>query len=338
MVRLGFTGDVMLGRLVDERQRFERRPANAVWGNVFDQLCSLDGLFVNLECCLSTRGKQWTRTYRPFHFRAHPEWAVPALESVGVDWATLANNHLLDYGETALLDTLDHLDGAGIARSGAGETLAEAREPAKIELSTSADSDDDLRVAFVSATDNTPEFAAKTEQPGVAYLDSRDETGSRAVLAEQLASAKESDPDLLVASLHWGPNMVEAPPRHFSELAHWLTEQGVDVIHGHSAHVFQAVEVYDGSLVLYDCGDFVDDYAVDPALRNDRSFLFEVVVEEKGKWEVTELRLTPTEIDDCAVHLASDGGAEWTRQRMRKLSKPFGTTFERDGEALVLAL
>lgn len=225
MARLGFTGDVMLGRLVDERQRFEEKPASAVWGSVFDRLRALDGLFVNLECCLSTRGKQWTRTY--------------------------------------------------------------------------------------------------------------DESKSRAVLADQLARAREFEPDLLVASLHWGPNMVETPPRRFQRLAHWLAEQGVDVIHGHSAHVFQGVEVYDGSLVLYDCGDFVDDYAVDPNLRNDRGFLFEVSVEAD---ELVELRLIPTEIHDCAVQLANGGITEWSRQRMRDLSKPFGTKFEQDGEALLLSL
>ena len=342
MARLGFTGDVMLGRLVDERQRFERRSPAAVWGSVFERLRSLDGLFVNLECCLSTRGERWTRTYRPFHFRAHPDWALSALDAAGVDWATLANNHLLDYGETALLDTLDHLDGAGIARSGAGGNLAAARAPAVVDVEIggdradgAGDERDSQRVAFVSATDNTPEFAAGPEKPGVAYLDLRDEVESRAVLAEQLASAREADPDLLVASLHWGPNFAEAPPRRFRELARWLAERDVDVIHGHSAHIFQAVEVHEGSLVLYDCGDFVDDYAVDPDLRNDRSFLFEV---EVVGGEVAALRLVPTETEGCAVRLASEGAAEWSRRRMCELSKPFGTTFERDGGTLVLSL
>ncbi|MFC4549547.1 MULTISPECIES: CapA family protein [Halorussus] len=329
MTRLGFTGDVMLGRLVDERQR--RRPAAAVWGDVLDRLRALDGLFVNLECCLSTRGGPWTETYRPFHFRADPDRAVSALERAGVDWANLANNHLMDFGETALLDTVRRLDEAGIAHSGAGRNLRAAREPAVVDVGDPEAAG--LRVGFVSATDNTPEFAATEANLGTAYLDLRDESAAREVLAAQLARARERDPDLLVASLHWGPNMVEEPPERFRRLARWLVEQGIDVVHGHSAHVFQGVEVRDGSVILYDCGDFVDDYAVDSTLRNDRSFLFEMSVEEDG---VTSLRLLPTEISNLAVHQTSPSTAEWSRRRMRALSAPFGTEFERDGEVLVV--
>jgi poly-gamma-glutamate synthesis protein (capsule biosynthesis protein) len=324
----------MLGRKVDERQRRQRRSATAVWGNVIERLQSLDGLFVNLECCLSTRGERWTRTHRPFHFRADPDWAVPALEAAGVEWASLANNHLLDYGETALLDTIDHLDSAGIARSGAGRNAAAAREPAEVEVSrdeeTDHNGDDDLRLAFVSATDNTPEFAADETGPGTAYLDLSNEVEARETMAESLARARELDPDLLVVSLHWGPNMVEEPPDHFREFGRWLAERGVDLVHGHSAHVFQGVEIHDGTPILYDCGDFVDDYAVDSDLRNDRSFLFEVAVEDE---EIRSLRLIPVEIEDCAVREAGPEAAAWSRSRMRELSAEFGTRFdERDGE------
>lgn len=169
---LGFTGDVMFGRLVDEHQR--DRPVTAVWGDLLERLQGLDGLFVNLECCLSTRGQPWRRTNRPFHFRANPEWAVPALTEAGVDWTTLANNHLLDFEKRALLATLDVLDEAGIARSGAGQDDAEARTPAVVAVG-------DLRVAFLSLTDNTPEYAAGERCPGVAHLelDPDDDTDRR---------------------------------------------------------------------------------------------------------------------------------------------------------------
>ncbi|PSQ46749.1 poly-gamma-glutamate biosynthesis protein [Halobacteriales archaeon SW_6_65_15] len=338
-MRLGFTGDVMLGRKVDERQRHRNRPPTAVWGDELDRLRALDGLFVNLECCLSTRGERWTRTRRPFHFRADPDWAVPALVEAGVDWVSLANNHLLDFDETALLDTIDHLDDAGIAHSGAGEDEAVARETATVEVGgagSTAEESDALRIAFVSATDNTPEFAAGESSPGTAYLDLSEEVAARETMAEVLARARETDPDLLVVSLHWGPNMVEEPPEHFRRFGRWLAERGVDLIHGHSAHVFQGVEVHDGTPICYDCGDFVDDYAVDSDLRNDRSFLFEVGVTEEG--EVSELRLVPTEIDDCAVHEASRRAAEWSRSRMRELSAEFGTKFEEEDGELVLRL
>jgi poly-gamma-glutamate synthesis protein (capsule biosynthesis protein) len=324
----------MLGRKVDERQRRQRRSATAVWGNVLERLRSLDGLFVNLECCLSTRGQRWTRTHRPFHFRADPDWAVPALEGAGVEWANLANNHLLDYEEVALLDTIDHLDSADIAHSGAGRNAAAASEPARVEVvpgdaEEGRDESDGLRLAFVSATDNTPEFAADRTGPGTAYLDLADEEAARETMAESLARARELDPDLLVVSLHWGPNMVEEPPDHFRAFGRWLAER-VDLVYGHSAHVFQGIEIYDGTPILYDCGDFVDDYAVDSDLHNDRSFLFEVAVEDG---EIRSLRLFPTETEGCAVHEAGPEAATWSRSRMRELSAEFGTGFdEEDGE------
>jgi len=328
MARIGLTGDVMLGRLVDQHQR--RRPTSAVWGDMLGRLRSLDGLFVNLECCLSTRGRPWRRTYRPFHFRADPDWAVPALHRAGVDCCALANNHVLDFETVALLDTLDALDAGNVAHAGAGRTRREAFEPVAVTVGG-------LDVGFLSLTDNTPEYAATADSPGTAHVDiDPDDPAVRDTVRETLARAERLDPDLLVASLHWGPNMVEEPPDAFREFARWLIDEGVGVVHGHSAHVFQGVEVYEQRPILYDTGDFVDDYAVDDRLHNDRSFLFDLSVAADG--EPAMLRLWPTEIDDFAVQSASPEAAEWSRERMRELSAPFGTTFERGGEALVVGL
>lgn len=324
--RLGFTGDVMLGRQVDRHQQY--RPATAVWGNLPERLQSLDGLFINLECCLSTRGSQWDRTYRPFHFRADPDWAIPALTEAGVDYASLANNHLMDFEEVALRDTIDHLNDGGIDHAGAGRDIEAAREPTIVMI-------DDLRVGVFSFTDNTPEYAADEDSPGVAYADiDPDDESVIGVFRHAIESLKGSDPDLIVASLHWGPNMVEHPPDTFQRFAHWLVEQGVDLLHGHSAHIFQGIEVYDDSVILYDTGDFVDDYAVDDELRNDRGFLFNVKVDKQAG--IRELRLFPIQIYDYAVHEADHQSAEWSRRRMRELSQPFDTEFTKDDDSLVL--
>ncbi|MFC6769005.1 CapA family protein [Natrinema soli] len=343
--RIGFTGDVMLGRVVDDRQR--SRSVAAVWGTVLERLRSLDGLVINLECVLSTRGREWQRTHRPFHFRADPDWAVPALERVDVDICALANNHVLDYEDVALRDTLAALDAAGIAHAGAGETIGEAFEPAirtvggsnagDGEPKPNADSDSGLDVAVVSVTDNTPEYAADEDSPGTARIEMDvNDSDSRRLVSDSLERARETEPDLLVASLHWGPNMVTEPPESFREFGRWLVEEGVDTVHGHSAHVFQGIEIHEGSPIIYDAGDFVDDYRVDDELRNDRSFLFVLTVASDG--QPTELRLQPTEIHDCAVHEASQAAAAWSRERMRELSAPFGTDFDRDGDALVCSL
>jgi len=326
---LGFTGDVMLGRNVDRQRRGE--PPERVWGSALPRFRDLDGLFVNLECALSTRGSQWTRTHRPFHFRADPDWAVPALETAGVDWAALANNHLLDYEAVALLDTIEHLDGADIAHAGAGRDVATASQPSIVEVGG-------LRVGLCSFTDNTPEYAAGPDRPGVARIEMDLAEDERALVRDVLETIRAGQPDLVVASLHWGPNMTAYPAEQYRRFGRWLLEEGVDLVHGHSAHVFQGVERRENGLVLHDCGDFVDDYAVDRELRNDRSFLFEVDVTPAGDLE--RLRLRSVEIADCAVNTVAGEPSAWWRETMRERSGPFGTAeaFERAGDGLELAL
>lgn len=326
-VILGLTGDVMLGRLVNRKQMETGRSAEHVWGNLLGDLKELDGLLINLECCLSKRGEKWTETYRPFHFRANPDWAVPALKRAGVEWTNLANNHLMDYGEVALLDTLENLSEAGIDHSGAGEDVEDAFRPAFLSLNG-------LDIGLISLTDNTPEYSAGPDSPGVAHAEiDKEDYETRTRIEKALSKVRDRGPDLVVASLHWGPNMREAPPGRFQDFAHWLVERGVDIIHGHSAHIFQGVEVHDGSLILYDTGDFVDDYKVDEELRNDRSFLFKISVDGG---ELSQLRLLPTEIHDFSVREAEGHVAEWSRSRMRRLSDPFGTRFSQEGKELVL--
>jgi len=325
---LGFVGDVMLGRGVDRQQ--VRRPPAAVWGDVHERLRGFDGLFGNLECCLSTRGTAWTRTRRAFHFRANPDWAVPALRAAAFDWLCLANNHVLDYEVVALRDTLDALSGADIPHAGAGETAAAAWAPSLVRVG-------DLEVAVVACTDNTPEYAADADSPGVAWTGmGLDEAADRAPVRGAIERARREDPDLLVASLHWGPNMVAEPDEGYVEFGHWLCEAGVDLVHGHSAHNFQGVEVHGDSLVLHDTGDLVDDYAVDRTLRNDRGFVFEVRLDAGGG--LRELRLHPIRIHDYAAHEATGSAAAWCRERMRERSRLFGTAeaLERAGEGLVL--
>ncbi|MFB6300770.1 MAG: CapA family protein [Halobacteriales archaeon] len=327
-VRIGLTGDVMLGRKVDEYQ--QRRPPEAVWGNVRDRLQKLDGVFINLECCLSTRGSKWTRTNRPFHFRADPDWALPALKTGNVAGCALANNHILDFDTVALEDTIDWLDEAGIAHAGAGRTINQALDPAIVSVG-------DLRIGIISFTDNTPEYAADETSPGTARIEfDVDNDRSRERIQKGLSRAWTYDPDLLIASLHWGPNMVTEPSSAFETFGRWLIDEGVDVIHGHSAHVFQGIEVYDGAPILYDTGDFVDDYAVDRDLRNDRGFLFTFEVHPAGTIE--ELRLFPTEIYDCAVHEADQTARQWCFERMRERSAPFETEFFQEGKELVRPL
>jgi poly-gamma-glutamate synthesis protein (capsule biosynthesis protein) len=127
---------------------------------------------------------------------------------------------------------------------------------------------------------------------------------------------------LVVLSLHWGPNMRLSPSRRFRRFAHAAIDCGVDIIHGHSAHVFQAVERHRNGLILYDTGNFIDDYWKFPFRRTLWSFMFFVDIEDGRP---TRLRLVPVHIHASPIGLATGETSQAIKRRMISLCAPFGT-------------
>jgi poly-gamma-glutamate capsule biosynthesis protein CapA/YwtB (metallophosphatase superfamily) len=126
---------------------------------------------------------------------------------------------------------------------------------------------------------------------------------------------------------------VERPRDIFRRFARSVVDRGADVYYGHSAHVFQGVEVYRGKPILYDTGDFIDDYAVDDRLRNDRSFVFLFSVEGG---EFRRLELFPVVLSFAQTRLATGGERQEILRRMERLSAELGTRLLRREGALVL--
>jgi poly-gamma-glutamate synthesis protein (capsule biosynthesis protein) len=180
----------------------------------------------------------------------------------------------------------------------------------------------------VAFTDNEPGWKAGPHTPGIHYLPVAPE--SLSVLREQISQARAQGADWVVVSAHWGPNMRLYPPPHFRAFAHALIEAGADVFHGHSAHVFQGLEVYRGRPILYDCGEFVDDYAVDPVLRNDWGLLYRVGLDK----HLREVELIPLFIENCQVNLATGPTWEAIAKRVQRLSAELDTPVLREGERL----
>ncbi len=319
MITLALTGDVMLGRGVNETLP-DVRPEEP-WGDVLPLLDSADLRIINLECAITEHKRPWSRTPKVFHFRADP-LAIEVLRAAGVDACSLANNHTLDFEERGLLDSLAHLEAAGIRYAGAGRNLEEAARPALVKKG----------VALVAFTDNEPPFAAGPDKPGTNYLPVSVEPGVLRRVEEAVGSAREAGANTVVFSNHWGPNMVERPREIFRRFARAVVDRGADVYYGHSAHVFQGVEIYRGKPILYDTGDFIDDYAVDPKLRNDRSFLFLVGVEDG---DLRHLELFPVALPYARVELARGNEREAILERMVALSAEMGTTFDRREDRLV---
>ncbi len=317
---VGFGGDTMVGRDLDDVYGKDGVDPASIWGDLHQRLQELDAVCCNLECCLSKKGERFPD--RSYYFRGDPEWAVPALGAGNVQFASLANNHVMDYGADALVDTIDHLSVADITVAGAGETVDAAREPATFSVNG-------LDFAAVSVSEHAKEYAATADSPGIAYaVADRKNERTRWVVSDMLERAKSTDPDVLVVSVHWGENWTERPTNRHVDFGHWLVDQGVDIVHGHSAHVVQAVEQYGDGLVLHDTGNFVDDFGVVNRVQNDESFLFEVALDGD---ELGSVRLVPTHIDK-GVSRADEEQAAWLRETMRERSDPFETTYRRDDD------
>jgi poly-gamma-glutamate capsule biosynthesis protein CapA/YwtB (metallophosphatase superfamily) len=315
---LALAGDTMLGRGVAERLS-SAPPTSLFSEEVVEAARSADLFVLNLECCISERGEPWPTPGKPFFFRAPPV-GVEALAHLGVDCVTLANNHALDYGYEALLDTFRYLDSAGIECVGAGADVASARAHSLLEAG-------DEKVAVLGVTDHPQDYAAAPDRPGVAFADLR--AGVPAWLGDSIRDARGSS-DVVLVTPHWGPNMRADPVEWVAAAAPDLKGAGADVVAGHSAHVFQGV---DGS-ILFDLGDFVDDYAVDPNLRNDLGLLFFASLEGR---RVERVEALPLKLEYCYTGVADGEDRRWIEDRFARACGAFGAEVHMEEGRLVVA-
>ncbi|NGX41926.1 MAG: putative polyglutamine synthesis accessory protein [Chlamydiae bacterium] len=315
-ILIGLTGDVMIGRLVEERLSFVA--PEYIWGDTLPTLRATDMNLINLEAALTISERA---VFKTFNFKAKPE-RVEALVLASVDVANLANNHCLDYAEEGLLETLDVLDKAKIKHIGGGRSAEEAIKPVLMDV-------EGVKIGILGCTDNEPTWEATPQSPGTNYIEISDHYAEK--VAEEVRKLRDQV-DILILTIHWGPNMRERPSTHFKNFAHRLIDCGVDIFHGHSAHIFQGVEIYNGKVIFYDTGDFVDDYYVDPFLRNDRSFFYLVECTKEG---ILGIRLVPTLIGNCQVNLSTGIEKEETMERMTLLSRELNTELTEEEDALV---
>jgi poly-gamma-glutamate capsule biosynthesis protein CapA/YwtB (metallophosphatase superfamily) len=315
-VTLALAGDTMLGRRVAEALADD--PGGSPLAVELEEIARGADLFIlNLECCVSERGARVRDPDKRFFFRAPPA-AAERLAEMGVGCVTLANNHALDFGADALQDTLMHLRAAGIAAVGAGADIAAARAPVVLQGGG-------LRIRVVSVTDHPFAYAAGCDRPGIAFADLWRED-----IPEWLRelSSPGPDADLVVVSPHWGPNMRDAPVAHVRRAAAALEAAGATLIAGHSAHIAQGAR----GRTLFDLGDFIDDYAVDPTLRNDLGLLWLVTLDVDGPRRVEGV---PLRLQVAHTRRASDIEATLLLALLEERCAAVGSTVRREGERLV---
>src|SRR5579883_1179924 len=322
---IAFIGDVMLGRKVSEE--IPRRSPESFWGDVLPILRGANVVIANLECAITHHTQECSRTPKVFYFRADPA-AVEVLRTANIQFVSLANNHILDFDDQGLLDTLKYLDAAGIHHAGAGRNISEATTLVIMDIAG-------CRVGIIALTDNERDFAATKDSPGTNYLEISPNPLTLSLIESAVVQLRQAGAQLVILSAHWGPNMVILPPPHFRQFARAVVDSGVDIFYGHSAHIFQGVENYKQGLILYDTGDFLDDYAVDPVLHNDWSFVFLVEVGTQG---LCKLRLIPVFLLYTQVELARGEKLTAICDRMQSLCAAFNTSVLKTAEGLEIKL
>ncbi len=299
-------------------------PAEYVWGDALRELQKRPNALriVNLETSVTVSESHWPG--KGIHYRMHPA-NVGVLSAAGVNCCVLANNHVLDWGYAGLQETLYVLKDAGIHTTGAGETIGSAAKPAILN-SSSGHVVVVLSISMPSA--GVPsQWAASSQRPGVNFCAAPNAEGVEMVKA-QLAEYLGREGVIVVVSIHWGANwgyQVTAEERSF---AHSLIDAGVDIVHGHSSHHIKALEMYQGRLILYGCGDFLNDYegighrSDEEQFRSDICLMYLPSLNADGRLE--RLELIPMENKEFSVRQPSPDAVDWVRQMLNRECKLLG--------------
>jgi poly-gamma-glutamate capsule biosynthesis protein CapA/YwtB (metallophosphatase superfamily) len=332
----------MLGRLIDQLfphhneepddakhishfkkfHKIDTFPHSYVWGDTVPIFNNADLRIINLETSVTSHNQKWPN--KAFNYRMNPV-NLECLQVVNIDFCSLANNHTLDYSYQGMYDTIKALDERSIKWAGVGNNLSEAQRPAILTFAGG------IKIACFSYADHYKYWAAKDNSPGINFVDPEHVTEEFFVnLGKKIEVLKNNENVRLVSvSIHWGGNYNWEPSSEFTDFAHRLVDCGVDLIHGHSSHHVQGIEIYKQKIIIYGCGDFVDDYAVDDHYRNDLSFLYCLDLDTtNNQW--ARLELIPTRIKHFQVNFASGEDKQWLRETMTKLSTKFKTKFQID--------
>lgn len=242
-ISLLFAGDVLLSN--HHLNLYDKKNAKIhgiLSKDLVDIMNSVDVMMINQEFPFSTRGTKMED--KQYTFRVNPN-RVNIFPEMGIDIVTLANNHTLDFGTDALLDTIDTLDNAKIKHVGAGKNLEEAKLTKSFEIN-------DKKIAFLGASRVIPvyEWNAMKEQPGLFT------TYDPTLLLEEIKIAKNNN-DIVVVYVHWGIERAQYPKDYQRNLGKQYIDAGADIIIGSHPHVLQGIEYYKGKPIVYSLGNFI---------------------------------------------------------------------------------
>lgn len=304
-ITIAAVGDVYLGAWLEGAIRKEG--PDYPWRGTEKILKAADIAVCNLESALSTKSKIFQR--KTWTLKAHPD-TVKSLPAGGFKVATLANNHMMDFGPEALRETLETLDKEGILHTGAGMNLEAARMPAVVEIKGQ-------KVAFLAYGKIFPDsFYAHQNKAGIA-------PGSVALVEADVKKAKETA-QYVVVSYHWGAELVKTPRDYQRNLAHATIDAGADLVIGHHPHILQGLELYKGRVIAYSLGNF----AFGSLTKTPLSGGILTVTLQGGR--TIEAKLWPANVNNYQVRyqpqLLEAAAAQRVLAEVQGLSLPFKTT------------
>lgn len=239
-VRLAFVGDILLAASVGDMMK--QYGDDYPYKEALFHLSEPDLTAANLEYPVTKRGTP--AEDKQFVFKGDAG-ALPALKDSGIDIVSLANNHTLDQGVEGLLDTMAHLDKAGIHHMGAGKNDTEAFAPVIKEANG-------IKVAYIGVSRVVPTGDWKADKNRAGVAETYDYT--RTVAAIKKAKEKA---DLVVVMVHWGIERADKPEQYQRDFARVYIDSGADLVIGSHPHVLQGFEQYKGKWIAYSLGNFI---------------------------------------------------------------------------------
>jgi poly-gamma-glutamate synthesis protein (capsule biosynthesis protein) len=293
-----------------------------IWGEALSELDRRkpDARIVNLETAVT---HSTAHEAKGINYKMSPA-NVPVITAARIDCCVLANNHVLDWGRTGLIETLSALELAGVHCAGAGHSAAAAARPVVLDTGKGARI---LVFGFASPCSGVPrDWAAGADRAGVNLVPSL-AVEQAAGIAETILAVRQPR-DVVIASIHWGGNWGYEVPEAQIRFAHRLIDSGaVDLVHGHSSHHFKAIEVYRNRPILYGCGDFIDDYE---GIRGYEEFRDDLVLMyfptiRAADGTLTALEMVPLQIRNMRLNPASTADRAWVSKRLDRECRRFGT-------------
>jgi poly-gamma-glutamate capsule biosynthesis protein CapA/YwtB (metallophosphatase superfamily) len=349
-LKLFLAGDVMTGRGIDQALQYSVEPVlyepyvkdacdylflaerksgeldlplsySYVWGEALEVWEQRDPhlKLINLETSITISNEPWPD--KSIHYRMHPK-NLKLFTIAGIDHCSLANNHVLDWGREGLEETMQSLEESKIAFSGVGVNEEAAAEPTIFMVENTRV----LIYSYGSPGSGIPEaWAAKNDRSGVNFLPALDEAQVEKVKANVAATKKEGD--IVIFSVHWGPNWgYNVPSSHRNFAQSLIDKAGVDLIFGHSSHHPMGMEVYNNKLIIYGAGDFINDYE---GIRGHEKYRGELSLMyfpelDLNTGDLLKLEMVPMEIKKMSLNRVSKTDADWLQEVLNRESKKFG--------------